>query len=259
MIVKMLKSGGNIQETYDWFSSVMLQDIASMNQKLKETPSLLDVLHPLRHTTALMEATRLGRNKAATWLVGQGAAPGLLCGVKQSTAFHMAIRMRNLELVETMLTPQQCVSVMDCQGRTLLHMLAQYANPAENTRWLVVAKELIARGIRLDTLDSEGITALHYAIIHDWAELAELLLEAGANPNALALDSGVSPVLMAALNQQRRMVRLLLDFGANPHLPASDGQTAAIIMPDITTMIEHIDSKIMLDSVGSCHTEKQMQ
>lgn len=225
------------QAIYSWFSAVIQQDIEAMAQTIEQHNLAIDSLHPLRQTTALMEATRLGRDISAIWLVEHGAAPGLLSGHTPSTPLHSAVRRAQASLVTHMLQATDNVQAADQHGRTALHMLAQYAPHTQATLWLDIAKSLIHKQLRIDALDSEGITALHYALIHEWPALTELLLEMGANPNALALDTGVSPLLMAALNQQRDMVRLLLRYGANPDLPSISGKTATALMPDIARML----------------------
>lgn len=226
-----------LQQLYRWFSAVSNQEMAVLAEML--TPALdIDVLHPLRHTTALMEATRLGRTKAANWLLEQGAAPGLLCGVRPSSPLHAAIRCSHAALTKAMLDKMEHLSCIDHGGRTPLHMLVQYADRAQEKLWLKIATDMVEKTPRLDALDSEGITVLHYALIHEWPDLVELLLEHGANPNALAIDTGVSPVLMAALNQQHHVVRMLLKYGANPYIPSSDGQTALAVMPGIARMVD---------------------
>lgn len=225
-----------VQQVYRWFNAVTNEEMDVLEAAL-DAGIAPDVLHPLRHTTALMEATRLGRASAAMWLLAHGAAPGLLCGSRSTTPLHTAIRQGNASLTKAMVDVSDCVASVDHGGRTIMHMLAQYGGRAQEKQWLHIAAMILEKQPRLDVLDSEGITALHYALIHEWPGLAELLLSHGANPNALALDTGVSPLLMAALNQQRPMVRLLLKYGANPYLPAGDGQTALALMPDIKSML----------------------
>ncbi len=225
------------QILYSFFSAVMQQDIAAMDRLMRASRLTIDCLHPLRRLTALTEATRLGRTRACTWLLERGAAPGLLCGIKPTTALHQAIAGRHVALAEAMLATMETAHLVDYHGASPLHLLAQYADLASEDAWLRLAGALIDKQVRLEALDHEGVTALHYALIHERADLVELLLARGANPNAMALDTGMSPLLMAALNQQRDMVRLLLRYGANPDLPSVSGKTAAALMPDIERML----------------------
>jgi ankyrin repeat protein len=229
----------DISHIYRFFSAMVHEDISAMQEAVDQGMAI-DTLHPLRHTTALMESTRLGRTKAACWLLDHGASPGLLSGIRATSALHVAIRQRNASLTKQMLNLMERVNMLDHAGRSLMHLLVQYTEFKQQKNWLGIAETILQKSQRVDVLDDEGITELHYTLIHEWHALAELLLSYGANPNALALDTGVSPLHMAALNQQRAMVKLLLSYGANANIPASDGKTALQIMPEIAQLESEI-------------------
>lgn len=74
----------------------------------------------------------------------------------------------------------------------------------------------------------DGFTALHLAVFGRQEESARLLLDAGADPNALATSSfaGVPPLGTAAFVQSVPLARLLLDRGADPNRPGDGGFTA---------------------------------
>uniref|UniRef100_A0ABD2WFY1 Uncharacterized protein n=1 Tax=Trichogramma kaykai TaxID=54128 RepID=A0ABD2WFY1_9HYME len=57
------------------------------------------------------------------------------------------------------------------------------------------------------------------------AEVVEQFLELGQDPNCLWSETGDSPLLMAADNENERVVELLLENGADPNLAAKDGLT----------------------------------
>lgn len=57
--------------------------------------------------------------------------------------------------------------------------------------------------------DLMGSTALHWAVFHGNIEAVELLLKAGANPNATNLN-GVTPIQYAIYQKQPEIFRLLL-------------------------------------------------
>ena len=64
------------------------------------------------------------------------------------------------------------------------------------------------------------MTALHWAAYQDDLEIAELLVRAGANVKA-ANRYGVTPLSLACTNGNGAMVELLLKAGADPNARAS--------------------------------------
>ena len=62
----------------------------------------------------------------------------------------------------------------------------------------------------------DGATALHWAAHWSDVETADLLVRAGANPDAVN-DLGVAPLSLACTNASAPMVRRLLEAGANPN------------------------------------------
>ena len=54
-------------------------------------------------------------------------------------------------------------------------------------------------------MDVRGFTALHYAVIMDNAEVAKLLLNAGANPNA-ASRQGYQPIHLVDSSDVRNTI-----------------------------------------------------
>ena len=60
-------------------------------------------------------------------------------------------------------------------------------------------------------------TALHFAADDNDIPQAEMLLRAGANPNAQT-DRGFTPLMFAAQKSNVEIVKMLLDYGANPKL-----------------------------------------
>ena len=85
-------------------------------------------------------------------------------------------------------------------------------------------RALIVQHENVDAPQTDGATALHWAVYHDNREIAQALLTAGANANVINRN-GVSPLRMAALNGNTAMVTLLLSFRADPNLAAPNGET----------------------------------
>lgn len=74
---------------------------------------------------------------------------------------------------------------------------------------------------------TDGFTALHYAVFFDGPASAKLLLERGADANALATHPQIKvrPIHSAATSQQIESARLLLDHGADVNAAQEGGGT----------------------------------
>jgi ankyrin repeat protein len=70
----------------------------------------------------------------------------------------------------------------------------------------------------------DGFTALHLAIFGGSEEAVRLLLERGADPNALATSeiARVRPLGTAAFVGRSDLEKLLLEAGADPYLPREE-------------------------------------
>jgi ankyrin repeat protein len=70
----------------------------------------------------------------------------------------------------------------------------------------------------------DGSTALHWAVYHDNLQAADLLMAAGANPEAVTRE-GVTPLAMATQFGSVPMVERLLRAGADPKQVGPNGET----------------------------------
>jgi ankyrin repeat protein len=183
-----------------------------------------------------MESTRLGRAQLVDWLLDHGAAPAFLSGVPKvgGAALHCALRRHYWLIAAKLSEAMERTDMVDAYGCTPLHLLAMESNADEGSMLtLTLAKLLISKRCPLDALDHEGITALHYCVINNHLSLAELLLEYGAKCDVQIPDSWVSPLTIAALDQNTSMAQLLMRFGANAHHATREGVTPVSIMPGL--------------------------
>lgn len=87
---------------------------------------------------------------------------------------------------------------------------------------------LLKEKVDVNASQPGGATPLAWAAEHDNAELAQLLLAAGAKPD-IANDYGESPLTLACANGDGPLVQKLLDAGANAKAARLNGETALMI------------------------------
>jgi ankyrin repeat protein len=87
------------------------------------------------------------------------------------------------------------------------------------------ARTLLQQHVDVNTPQPDGTTALHWATHWDDLDFVDLLLKAGANPNAVN-DLGVPPLSLACTNGSTRVVARLLAGGANPEGALRTGESA---------------------------------
>src|SRR5947208_11198943 len=79
--------------------------------------------------------------------------------------------------------------------------------------------------IDVNAAPGDGATALHWAAHRDDLTIADLLIRAGARPNA-ANDLGATPLHLACTNRSAAMVERLLAAGADARATLLNGETA---------------------------------
>jgi ankyrin repeat protein len=98
------------------------------------------------------------------------------------------------------------------------------AGAAQRGNW---AQVRLLAGVRSSVrfTQADGMTALHWAVQANQADIIALLLKSGADPNA-ANRYGITPLWLAATNGSSSVVQLLLKAGAAASLALPHGETA---------------------------------
>ncbi len=80
---------------------------------------------------------------------------------------------------------------------------------------LAAVKTLLQQGRDVNAAQGDGMTALHWAAMKNDAELAQMLVYAGANVKATTRLGGNTPLVIAARNGNAPVVEVLLKAGAD--------------------------------------------
>lgn len=87
--------------------------------------------------------------------------------------------------------------------------------------YVEVAQALIEKGANVDYADPSGLTPLMVASLNGPPAMVELLLSSGASVEVSA--GGATPLTEATRKGDPLVLRALLDAGADPNTPMSDG------------------------------------
>jgi ankyrin repeat protein len=90
-------------------------------------------------------------------------------------------------------------------------------------------RALLQQKANVNAPQSDGTTALHWAVRSDDLETADLLIRAGANVSAANRD-GATPLLLASINGNAAMLERLIKAGADPNASLTKyGDTALML------------------------------
>lgn len=141
----------------------------------------------------------------------------------RQTPLHLAVMLGNLKMVNMLLRCGSSLTLRDRNGNSVFH-LAVKMNVRKDVLVFILSHPL-ANSI-LNSLDHEGYTALHYAVLRRNKMAVECLHRSGADMDAIDGKSGRSPLLHAVLEGSTDMVRHLLQCGARTDAVDYSGRSA---------------------------------
>lgn len=185
---------------------------------------------PNGHTTPLQAAVYQGNLEIVRLLLETGATvdehPGEVTGGEELTALQAAVRQEHLDVVRILIAAGADPNApAGTYGFTALSCAAAKGN-VEITKTLLLAG---ARGV--DLAYRHGLyqdTVLQRASVYGRSDVARLLLQSNADPNAPALgDFGRTALQGAAYNGHLELTSILLEAGADVNgQPSLNGTTA---------------------------------
>lgn len=160
--------------------------------------------------TPLMSASLAGYDAVVDAILEEtGGADIDLKNASGRTALHIAAGRGQKKVVERLIAAGADVNIADADGATALMAAVESGKTGS-------VKLLIDAGASVDAADKKGDTALIAACNrYNAIKLVETLLKAGADPN-IANDKGVTPLVQAASHDYEDVGKLLLDNGADP-------------------------------------------
>jgi ankyrin repeat protein len=198
----------------DLFDAIDGDDAERLDRILAESPSLA-ASRDEEGVSAVLHSLYHGRPYLAVSIAA--ALPQL--DIFEAAALGRADRVRELLAVDPGLARAR-----SADGFTALHLPAFFGGPGTAE----AARRLIASGADVSARSDNSfwVLPLHSAASGGHAEIVEMLLEAGAEPDPRQRH-GWTPLQAAAQNGNARSLEALLAAGADPELRNDDGQSAA--------------------------------
>ena len=228
-----------VTPTEQLFKSVQNKDI------------LPDEIHSLLESGAIVNYRSEGRNTplhflaavggglAAIQALVEGGAHPYLENEKGITAFDVVFFQRDTakENSEKKRWDEILFILIKSRNTIPMHLRVKYLSRVVRLGYggVKVLKALIDTGVDIDAVGEKGLTPLLIAIQEQNEEFVRALLEGGADPNHLNLDSsnliGMPPLHYALTEySSASIIKLLLEKGADPNLSVKGEESGQITL-----------------------------
>ena len=228
----LIRAGADVSAANDLGATPLW--IASLNGSASMTRTLLDAgADPnaalLSGESPVMTAARTGSPRVVDQLLAAGADPNARA-TRGQTALMWAASQMHSDVVGVLL---EHGADIDARSETWSQVMAipPHSNPANqqnvhhggNTALtfaarvgdLASARMLVNAGADVNDADARGVSATVLAVHSGFGDLAEFLLNEGADPSAA--EGGFSALHLAILRRDEGLGRLLLAKGADPN------------------------------------------
>ncbi|XP_078143078.1 B-cell lymphoma 3 protein [Centroberyx gerrardi] len=140
----------------------------------------------------------------------------------RQTPLHLAVITHQAGMVEALLRAGADLAALDRNGQTALHLCCEY----DQQDCLSVVLSQSSSSTCLEIRNYEGLSPLHLAVQAGHMDLAKMLLDAGADINAMDVKSGQSPLMHAVESNNADMVHFLIENGCDVNSQSYSGNTA---------------------------------
>ncbi|XP_021447196.2 B-cell lymphoma 3 protein homolog [Oncorhynchus mykiss] len=140
----------------------------------------------------------------------------------RQTPLHLAVITHQAHMVGALLRAGADPGALDRNGQTTVHLCCEHGQQACLSVVLSHPSILTCLEVR----NYEGLTPLHLAVQGGHKELVRMLLDAGADINAMDIKSGHSPLIHAVENHNMDMVHFLIENDCNVNGQSYSGNTA---------------------------------
>jgi ankyrin repeat protein len=159
------------------------------------------------------------RDCITEWLKVRNNCPICRASASLAITLHQAVWNGKLDVLVDLLAAGADVNALDATNKTPLHLAAILSQTA------IVQALINTPGINLNaTSIPDMMTPLHFAVYARDKTKVDMLLAAGANPNAPNIDKE-TPLHIAAKKNLPQIIQTLLNAQANPLLQDIDNMT----------------------------------
>jgi uncharacterized protein len=134
-----------------------------------------------------------------------------------------------MPMARRLLTPLAAAAVAAWSATLLVAASPSPVADAAMARNTASARELLRAGADVNAAQGDGMTALHWTAQHDDAELAGMLLYAGANVRATTRLGGYTPLHLASKTGHVGVMKALVEAGAPVDTLTATGATALML------------------------------